>query len=86
MVLCYGITVIGIGAPTLAHIHEAPAGVNGGVIVPLTPPAAGNPGTSSGCVAISAALANALRLPPNNDYVNVHNAAFPAGALRGQLE
>ena len=31
--LCFGITVDGIDKPILAHIHQAPAGLNGDIVV-----------------------------------------------------
>lgn len=34
---------------------------------------------------VTRALAKALIQDPSHDYVNVHNAAYPAGALRGRL-
>lgn len=83
--VCVGIIVNGIGKPTAAHIHEAFAPQNGPPIVTLPTPASGNPGFSGGCVAITAALMNQIRANPARFYVNVHNAQFPNGALRGQL-
>lgn len=83
--VCFGITLRGIDPPTAAHIHGAKAGTNGGISVVLIAPAAGNPGTSSGCVSAPNAVVSALTSRPSNFYVNVHNAAFPGGALRGQL-
>jgi CHRD domain len=52
----------------------------------LAPPAAGNPGSSSGCVAVvPAGIVAAIRANPQNFYVNVHTLGFPLGAIRGQL-
>lgn len=84
--ICFSIIVDQIGAPVAAHIHENVAGQNGPIVVPLTPPSTGNPGTSAGCVPrIGANLIARLRADPSRFYVNVHTGAFPAGAVRGQL-
>lgn len=84
--LCFGITVDGIDKPTLAHIHEAPAGVNGPIVVDLTPPDKGNPGSSSDCVRdLDAELLKKIQRNSSGFYVNVHNEKYPAGAVRGQL-
>jgi hypothetical protein len=84
--ICYSILVEKIGTPNAAHVHEAEAGANGPIVVPLTPPPAGNPGFQAGCSSpLGAALLTRLRNTPNRFYVNVHNVAFPAGAVRGQL-
>jgi hypothetical protein len=80
--ICYNLRVAGIQPATAAHIHEAPAGTAGPVVVGLTAPTSG---TSKGCVAISEARANEIIADPADYYVNVHNAQFPGGALRGQL-
>lgn len=85
--VCFSILVEGIGTPVATHIHEGASGVNGPIRVTLTPtPTTGNPGTSSGCVPVAGAgLLTRLRNTPNLFYVNVHTAAFPDGAIRGQL-
>lgn len=84
--VCFSVLVERIGTPVAAHIHEAVAGANGPVRVALVAPAAGNPGTSAGCVSgIAAGLLTSLRNTPNLFYVNIHTAAFPNGAVRGQL-
>jgi hypothetical protein len=82
--VCWDIEVENITLPaTATHIHVAPAGVAGLVVIPLTAPDAS--GTSSGCVEVDRSLAKAIVRDPADYYVNVHNADFPAGAVRGQL-
>jgi len=81
--VCFELTVTGIAPASAAHIHVAPVGVAGPVVVPLTPPTSGS---SSGCVSgVNRDLIKAIIQNPEGYYVNVHNADFPAGALRGQL-
>jgi CHRD domain len=84
--VCFGISVSRIGTPTAAHIHRGRSNQNGPIVVSLTPPTSGNPGASSGCVSgLSSSLVRDIRRHPNQFYVNVHNSAFPNGAIRGQL-
>jgi hypothetical protein len=80
--ICYELTVSGIAPATAAHIHKGAVTVAGPVVVPLAPPTGG---TSSGCAEVTRELALAILNNPSDYYVNVHNADFPAGALRGQL-
>jgi CHRD domain len=80
--VCFELTVSGIAPATAAHIHVGPAGVAGPVVVGLAPPTSG---TSSGCVSADPTLIKAIIQNPEQYYVNVHNAEFPAGAVRGQL-
>lgn len=84
--VCFTIAVRNIMLPSIgAHIHRAPAGQNGDVVIPFTAP--GLNGTSAGCVtADSAALVREIMANPAGFYVNVHNAEFPNGAVRGQLD
>ncbi len=83
--ICFTFTGEGVTFPiTAGHIHEAPVGVVGDVVVPLfTDPQAAFP--IEGCVDVDAALAAEIEANPADFYVNLHNADFPAGALRGQL-
>ena len=87
--LCYVLTVSKIETATAAHIHEAAAGSNGPVVVNLARPADGNAadcltegeqGKFVGASTVAEILAN-----PQDYYVNVHNAEYPGGAIRGQL-
>jgi hypothetical protein len=80
--ICYELTVSGIAPATAAHIHKGAVTVAGPVVVPLAPPTGG---TSSGCAEVTRELALAILNNPSDYYVNVHNADFPAGAIRGQL-
>lgn len=82
--LCYAILASNLAGATAAHIHRGASGINGGIVVGLTAPV-GSPGRVAGCVSIATALYAELRAFPSQFYVNVHNAAFPAGAIRGQL-
>jgi hypothetical protein len=80
--VCYELSVSGIVPASDAHIHFARAGENGDVVVPLEPP---TNGSSSDCASVERSLAKNILKNPELYYVNVHNAEFPSGALRGQL-
>ena len=80
--ICYSIEVSGIAPAAAAHIHEAPATTTGPIVVPLQAP---TDGSSSACATVDRELAKEILKSPADYYVNVHNADFPAGALRGQL-
>lgn len=80
--ICVHLTVSDIDPATAAHIHRAPAGVAGSDIIPLTAPTSGS---SSTCVIIDKELLKEIQQHPERFYVNVHNAIYPAGAIRAQL-
>ncbi len=80
--VCFTLSVSNIATAAAAHIHEAPAGVAGPVVVGLDAPSSGS---SSGCKTVSRELAKDIIQNPSDYYVNVHNAEFPGGAVRGQL-
>jgi CHRD domain len=83
--LCYGIQVKNINDPAAAHIHRGGRLVAGPVVQELEHPESGDPGSSSACVRLSRSLTRDLKDNPRGFYVNVHNAAYPNGAVRGQL-
>ncbi len=76
-----------------AHIHKAPAGVNGPIHwdflqagIPVAS-VSGQPSQLRGVArARAAAVLADLLANPAGYYVNVHSTAFLGGAVRGQLE
>ncbi len=81
---CWDLSVEDIDPVTQSHIHEGGEGESGDVIVPLDTD--GFEGSSEGCIEDQDADAlQAIIDDPSGYYVNVHNDAFPAGAIRGQL-
>jgi hypothetical protein len=85
--VCYTLTFKRIAPATAAHIHKAPKGEAGPIVVTLFE-RPNNPVERriSRCVDISRSLSKALREHPGRYYVNVHNRPYPDGAIRGQLE
>jgi hypothetical protein len=80
--ICYEISVSGIDAATAAHIHRGEEGMSGPPVVTLDPP---SNGSVDGCVTADSELIMEIRQNPGSFYVNVHNAEFGGGAVRGQL-
>lgn len=93
--LCYTITADRILPATAAHIHRGKKGVAGPITVTLKAP---TKGPARGCIKAAkdqsgsnAALVltqnelHGIVNSPDRYYVNVHNAKYPDGAIRGQL-
>jgi hypothetical protein len=80
--VCFDLTYSGIAAPTMAHIHTGAAGVAGAVVVDFGVP---TPNAFSGCVTVANTITDPILANPSAFYVNVHNADFTGGAIRGQL-
>jgi hypothetical protein len=79
----YAILVQGIGAPNASHIHRGAPGVAGPVVITLASSFPNN--LATGSFTTSQALSDEIVGNPLNFYVNVHNAEFPNGAIRGPL-
>jgi len=78
--LTCNVTTNNLNNATAAHIHLAPAGVAGAIIIPLN----GEPTTWS-CppTILTAEQLDALRI--GHLYVNVHTNDHPNGEIRGQI-
>ena len=76
------ITTTGVEG-TMAHIHEAPMGQNGPVIVPFTKTADNIWSAPAGAKLTDAQLQS---LKNGNLYLNVHSATNKPGEIRAQLK
>lgn len=81
--ICVRLFVFNVASSTAAHIHNGVEGVAGGVVVTLPTP--NSSGFASGCVDVDSDLVDNIKENPEDYYINVHNADYPDGAVRGQL-
>ncbi len=97
--LTVNVAFTGLSAPaTAAHIHFGDPGVNGPIILPFSNPTF--PGSASASYTTILTTADLTPSPANgintfadainaiaggHTYVNVHDAVFPIGEIRGQL-
>jgi len=66
------------------HIHLAPAGSPGPVVVPFTAPTSNQ---VYECKTVeNEALLDNIAANPSQYYFNIHNAEYPGGFARGQLQ
>jgi CHRD domain-containing protein len=80
--VCWDYSVSGVQPLIAAHIHHAPAGVPGPVVIPMMPMTATG---GADCATVDRALIQDILVHPGDYYFNVHTDDFKAGALRGQL-
>ena len=83
--ISWSFTYSNIANPAAMHIHTGAAGEGGGVLIPLNVEMGGEPGTLVGSTTGDDADVMAILASPSDYYVNIHNADFRPGAIRGQL-
>lgn len=83
--ICAAVQFTGATLPTTGmHIHLAPSTSSGPVVVPFA-----NPTTNQTyeCKTVeNEALLDNIAANPGQYYFNAHNAEFPGGFIRGQLQ
>jgi sugar lactone lactonase YvrE len=84
--ICFDVDIKGVVLPASSvRIHTGAAGTAGPMVVDLGK-ATDTRGKVRGCANASLPLMTAIWSNPAGYYVSVQDAAFPNGALRGQLE
>ena len=83
--ISWDFTYSNIADPAAMHIHSGAAGGRGGGAVPLNVDTSGGTGTLIGSTTADATNVAAILASPSDYYVNIHNADFRPGAVRGQL-
>jgi hypothetical protein len=77
---CWKLSVKGLDKTLSAHVHKAPPGKAGPVVIPL-----GARFLTRGCVLVPKKTLTAVGTNPSAYYVNVHTKKYLNGAIRGQL-
>ena len=86
--ISWDFTYRNIDPPSAMHIHGpmGSAGQSAGVLIPLNAGTSGGPGTLINSLVHGTLLnVTAVLNNPTDFYVNIHNAPFAGGAVRGQL-
>ena len=72
--------------PDLGHVHRAPEGAEGPVVITLFEGIPGQKSSALGeCAKAKPRVLDALAKHPERYYVDLHTPLYPGGALRGQL-
>jgi hypothetical protein len=79
--VCWTFKVKGLDTVDASHIHKAPKGKSGNVVVAFF---AGKLKTK-GCVSAPKSLVAAIIKTPTAYYVNIHTVKYAGGSIRGQL-
>ncbi len=74
------------GTPSGLHIHLAPTTSPGPIVVGFATPAPGSQSTFQCVTVANEALLDNIAANPQQYYINLHNAPYPGGAIRGQLQ
>jgi hypothetical protein len=83
--ICWQVSTKKIAEPTAAHIHRGAEDEAGPIKVTLYDSPQPDP-TAEGCArGLKNKLVRKIAQYPERFYVNVHNADYPDGAIRGQL-
>lgn len=80
--ICYTVVSDGLADVVASHIHLAPAGKAGPIVVHI---AVDSTGQGQGCADVSKEGFKLIRQNPEAYYYNIHTKLLPAGAIRGQL-
>ena len=85
--LCFQLEFSKIEGASAGHVHKGLPGVDGPIKVTLFEANPATPGpTAEGCARNQKKkLLRKIARDPEKFYVNIHNAEFPDGAIRGQL-
>lgn len=78
------VSTTGVDDATAAHIHEAAAGVNGGIMFPLEQDSSAAGIWSAAITGVTDAQVSTLKAA--GSYFNVHTPANGGGEIRGQIE
>lgn len=81
----WNITYADIAAPTGMHIHTGVAGISDDVLFSLGIDTSGGAGTLIHSLTAPLSSISSVLSSPLGFYVNIHNADFGPGAIRGQL-